>query len=91
VAEASQILEARLESQYDHLLLIVAPESERVRRWEASGGDSEDARRRIAAQIRPEAAALRATDVIVNDGTLEELRRKIEALYRGWLEQGENR
>jgi dephospho-CoA kinase len=91
VAEASQILEARLESQYDHLLLIVAPESERVRRWEASGGDSEDARRRIAAQIRPEAAALRATDVIVNDGTLEELRRKVEALYRGWLEQGENR
>jgi dephospho-CoA kinase len=91
VAEASQILEARVESQYDHLLLIVAPEAERVRRWEASGGDSEDARRRIAAQIRPEAAALRATDVIVNDGTLEELRKKVEAIYRRWLEKGENR
>jgi dephospho-CoA kinase len=91
VAEASQILEARTESQYDRLLLVVAPEAERVRRWEASGGDSEDAHRRIAAQIRPEAAAPRATDVIVNDGTVEELRRKVEVLYRRWLEQGENR
>jgi dephospho-CoA kinase len=56
-----------------------------VRRWEVSGGDSEDARRRIAAQIRPEAAVPRATDVIVNDGTLEELRRKVEDLYSRWL------
>ena len=86
VAEASQILEARTESQHDRLLLVVAPEAERLRRWEASGGDSEDARRRIAAQIRPEAAAARATDVLVNDGTVDELRRKVEALYRGWLE-----
>jgi dephospho-CoA kinase len=89
VAEASQILEARTESQYDRLLLVVAPETERLRRWEASGGDSEDARRRIAAQIRPEAAAVRATDVLVNDGTMEDLRKKVEALYRGWLEPAE--
>jgi dephospho-CoA kinase len=91
VAEASQILEARTESEFDRLLLVVAPEADRVRRWEASGGDSEDARRRIAAQIRPEAAAVRATDAIVNDGTLEELRKKVEALYERWLEQGEIR
>lgn len=91
VAEASQILEAGTESQNDRVLLVVAPEAERVRRWEATGGDSEDGRRRIAAQIRPDAAAARATDVLVNDGTVEELRRKVEALYRGWLEQGETR
>jgi len=87
VAEASQILEARTESEYDRVLLVVAPEAERVRRWEASGGDSEDARRRIAAQILPEAAALRATDAIVNDGSLADLRRKTEAIYRKWIEQ----
>ncbi len=89
VAEASQIFEARTESEYDRVLLIVAPEADRVRRWEASGGDPEDARRRIAAQIRPEAAAARSTDVLANDGTVEELRSKVEALYRRWLEQGE--
>ena len=88
VAEASQILEARTESEYDRVLLIVAPESERVRRWEAAGGDPEDAQRRIAAQIRPEAAALRATDVILNDGDLETLRKKVAALYGEWLAPG---
>jgi dephospho-CoA kinase len=86
VAEASQILEARTESEYDRVLLVVAPETERVRRWESTGGDAEDARRRIAAQIRPEAAALRATDTIVNDGSLEDLKRKTEEIYQKWLE-----
>jgi dephospho-CoA kinase len=87
VAEASQILEARTESEYDRVLLVAAPEEERVRRWEAGGGDAEDARRRIAAQIPPEAAALRATDAIVNDGTLADLRRKTEEIYKKWLEK----
>lgn len=87
VAEASQMLEAGTESANDRVLLIVAPEAERVRRWEASGGEAEDARRRIAAQISPAAAARRATDVLTNDGTLEELRRRVEALYRSWLEE----
>jgi dephospho-CoA kinase len=64
----------------------VAPAEERVRRWGASGGDAAEARRRIAAQMSPEEAARRATDVLVNDGTLEDLRRKTEALYRSWLE-----
>ena len=86
VAEASQILEARTESEYDRVLLVVAPEADRIRRWEASGGDSDDARRRIAAQIRPDAAATRATDVLVNDGTLKELRQKVADVYRSWLE-----
>jgi dephospho-CoA kinase len=91
VVEASQMLEAGTESRNDRVLLVVAPEAERIRRWEASGGDSEDARRRIAAQIRPDDAAARATDVLVNDGTVEELRGKVAALYRRWLEQAEPR
>jgi dephospho-CoA kinase len=86
VAEVSQLLEAGTESNFDRVLLVTAPEAERVRRGEASGGDSEDARRRIAAQIRPDNAAARATDVLINDGTMEELRGRVEALYRRWLE-----
>ena len=88
VAEASQLLEAGIESEYDHVLLVTAPKAERVRRWQAKGGTAEDAERRISAQISPEAAAARATDVLVNDGTLEDLKRKVEAFYRSWL--GEN-
>ena len=84
VAEASQLLEAKTEADYDRVLVVVAPEAERLRRWEAKGGDPDDARRRIAAQIPPEAARARATEVIVNDGTLEDLRRKVETVFRGW-------
>ena len=86
VAEASQLLEAQGGPESDRVLLVVAPEEERVRRWGASGGDAGEARRRIAAQMSPEEAAKRATDVLVNDGTLADLRRKTEAIYRSWLE-----
>jgi dephospho-CoA kinase len=84
VAEASQLLEARTESGYDRVLLIVAPEEARIQRWKDGGGDPEDARRRIAAQLPPEAAALRAQDVLVNDGTLSQLRGKVEEVWRRW-------
>jgi dephospho-CoA kinase len=63
----------------------VAPEQERVRRWSAKGGNPDDARGRIAAQIPPEDARLRATDVIVNDGTLEDLEHKADAIYQVWI------
>jgi dephospho-CoA kinase len=85
VAEVSQLLEAGTESNFDRVLLITAKDSERVRRWEASGGAAEDARRRIAAQMPAQAAALRADDVIINDGTLEDLKGKTEVLYRRWI------
>ncbi|HYT33187.1 MAG TPA: dephospho-CoA kinase [Thermoanaerobaculia bacterium] len=88
VAEASQLLEASTESNYDRVLLVVAPEAERLRRWEAKGGDAEDARRRIASQITPSQAFDRAHDVIVNDGSLEELRKKVEQVWRKWQELG---
>ncbi|MCA1580783.1 MAG: dephospho-CoA kinase [Acidobacteria bacterium] len=85
VSEASQLLEARTESRYDRVLLVIAPEAERVSRWEKKGGDAEDARRRIASQIAPPVAVDRASDVIVNDGTLEDLESKVDAVYREWV------
>ena len=86
VVEASQLLEARTEADYDRVLLVMAPEEERVRRWGEKGGDPEDARRRISAQIREEAARERVHDVIWNVGNREDLRRKVEELYRRWTE-----
>jgi dephospho-CoA kinase len=85
VAEASQLLEAATEERYDRVVVVVAPEEERVRRWSEKGGDAEDARRRISAQISPDAARIRADDVLVNDGSLADLARKVEALYADWV------
>jgi dephospho-CoA kinase len=87
VAEASQLLEAATENRYDRVLLVVAPEEERIGRWSGKGGNPEDARRRIAAQISPEEARRRAADVLVNDGSLDELRKKVEALFRSWTKE----
>lgn len=84
VAEASQLLEAGSEDRYDRVLLVVAPDAERLRRWSRKGGDAADARRRMAGQIAPDAARARATDVIVNDGSLEDLEKKVEAVFRVW-------
>ena len=85
VAEASQLLEASTEGRYDRVLVVVAPDEERVRRWEGKGGDPDDARRRMAAQIPPDEARRRADDVLVNDGSLADLARKVEALYADWV------
>jgi dephospho-CoA kinase len=87
VAEASQLLEAATEDRYDRVLLIVAPEEERIGRWSRKGGDPDDARRRMAAQISPEEARRRATDVLSNDGSLEELKEKVEALFHSWMKE----
>lgn len=84
VVEASQLLEAKTEADYDRVLLVMAPEEERIRRWGGRGGDPEDARRRISAQLRAEIARERADDVIVNNGTLDDLRRKVTDLYGRW-------
>lgn len=84
VAEASQLLESNTEAFYDRVLLITATEAERIRRWVEKGNDVADARRRIAAQISPEEATKRVTDVLVNDGSLETLRRKVQAVYLKW-------
>jgi dephospho-CoA kinase len=85
VAEASQLLEAATERRCDRVVVVVAPEEERVRRWSRKGGDPDDARRRMSAQISPDDARRRADDVLVNDGTLADLARKVEGLYADWV------
>jgi len=91
VGQASQLFESNSESDYDRVLLIVAPDAERLRRWEEKGQDAEDGRRRMAAQIAADAARSRAHDVIVNDGSLDDLRRKVSELYDRWVAAAETR
>ena len=87
-AEASQLLEAKTDARYDRVVLVVAPDDERVRRWERRGGDADDARRRMAAQIAPGDARARAHDLIVNDGGLDALRARVRDLWDGWERAG---
>lgn len=84
VAEASQIIEGGYEKEFDRVVLVVSPEIARMKRWREKGLDPEELSRRMAAQVVENEARKKADDVIVNAGTLEELREKVEALFAGW-------
>lgn len=85
VCEASLLFEAGTESEYDRVLLVVAPLEQRLRRWVEKGGSEEDGQRRIAAQLPPEEAAKRAHEIIVNSGSGEDLRRQVDEIWGRWL------
>jgi len=84
IAEASQIFEAGYEYEFDRVVLVVSPEIARMKRWRDKGLDPEELSRRMAAQVVENEARKKADDVIVNAGTPEELREKIETLFAGW-------
>ena len=62
-------------------IVVVAESSVRVQRAVARGMDEDDARRRIASQLTESEWRRRATHVIVNNGTLEELGAEVDALW----------
>ena len=60
------------------LLVVVAPQEERVRRALARGGDEADVRLRMTAQPTDEEWRARADHVVVNDGSRAELMRAVD-------------
>lgn len=75
------LFEVGLEDAFDEIVLVDAPESVRRRRLvELRGLDEREAARMIEAQMPAEAKRGRATFVIENRGTLEELRTAARAV-----------
>ncbi|MGH9394586.1 MAG: dephospho-CoA kinase, partial [Terriglobales bacterium] len=73
--EAALLLEVGAGARFDKLVVVVAPEAERVRRFVArsgarTGASAEQARARMAAQWPDEKKVARADFVIRNDGAL---------------------
>ncbi len=85
VVEASQIFEGGYEKEFDRIVLIVSPEILRMKRWRVDGLEADELARRMTAQIVENEARKKADDVIVNAGTVEELRAKVEAVYRKYV------
>jgi Dephospho-CoA kinase len=76
--EAALIFEAGMTERFDYILLITADVKVRVSRALARGGISEDEiRKRISSQISEEEKINRSHFVIINNGTQEELREKL--------------
>jgi dephospho-CoA kinase len=92
--EASRAARSRgWRDRFDHLILVTAPEPVRIARYaarlaapgatqETQAALAEEARRRIAAQL-PDSEKTPLSDTILhNDGTLEDVSRQTEELYR---------
>ena len=84
VLEAAILLEAGWVSLVDEVWLTVASESAVVERAkERTGLPEEQIRSRIHSQLSNEERKKRASVVISNDGSLDELRAKVEELWEG--------
>ncbi|MHB8105052.1 MAG: dephospho-CoA kinase [Dehalococcoidales bacterium] len=80
VLEAAAMLEADKAGQADEIWATIAPEKLVLARLkERSGFNEAEAKARIHSQITNEARIKQARVVIVNDGTLDELKAKVKA------------
>lgn len=77
---------------YDRVLVVDCPQEQQIARLTARDGTSLDlARRILATQASREARLSAADDVIVNTGTLEDLRQFVLTLHRNYERLAKNR
>jgi dephospho-CoA kinase len=82
VLDAALLVESRALDLVDRLVVVTAPEKIRQRRLSRGRGlDGEEIRARAAAQLPPGEKTALADEVIVNDGSREDLRRRIREVW----------
>jgi dephospho-CoA kinase len=67
---------------FDIVVVVEAPVETRVGRLVSAGFGEKDARRRIASQLPDEEMRAAADVVVSNDGSIEELKRAVDELWR---------
>ncbi|MBN1658876.1 MAG: dephospho-CoA kinase [Anaerolineae bacterium] len=84
VIEAIKLIESGMHRAYDELWVVTAPRSLQIQRlMERRGLNEVEARLRVDAQPPQEDKAAAADRVLVNDGSLDDLRREVDA---AWIE-----
>jgi len=81
VIEATLLIEAGWRDMVDELWLVTAPVEISIARLKSRGLSEAEALARLAAQPPPEKKAHLATVIIRNDGTVDELRIKVDSLW----------
>jgi dephospho-CoA kinase len=82
VNDVPLLVESGLAGGFDVVIVVLADETERVKRLARDRGMSEaEARSRMAAQASDEQRRAVADVVLTNDGTLEQLREQVDALW----------
>ena len=83
VVEAAVLFEAGWDSLVDEVWTVTAPKAVLIERVGARDGlSAEQVRARMRAQLPDSEKVKRADRVIVNDGTLEDLRKQVEEAWR---------
>lgn len=80
------LVEGSRADDYDRVLLVDCPEEDQIKRLVARDDTTVDqARAILAAQATREQRLAAADDVIVNTGTIEDLKRFVDTLHRNYL------
>ena len=83
VHDVPLLVESNLQDSYDEVIVVdVPPEIQLDRLVRLRGMDPAEAQQRISAQATREQRLAAATEVIVNDGSLEELEATVESLWQ---------
>jgi dephospho-CoA kinase len=86
VIEAAILIEAKWQPLFDEIWLVVAPREKVIARVEAERGlKREQTEARIKAQLSDDERRQHASLIIDNGGTIEDLRTKVEVLWRELL------
>lgn len=81
VVEAALLVETGVYASLDGLVVVTAPEEDRIARVAARDGlETGEVRARVAAQVPDDERARFATWVLTNDGSLDDLRREAARL-----------
>lgn len=88
VIEAAILIEANWQALFDEIWLVAAAKERVIERVERDRGmKPEQTEARIRAQLSDDERRRHASIVVVNDGTLEQLRARVAELWRGALER----
>lgn len=89
VLDAAILFEAGWDALCDHVCTVEAPEGVSIARLrERDAMDDASARQRLAAQLDNAERARRAGTVLRNDGSLDELAARVEALWQAQVASG---
>ncbi|HEV2636820.1 MAG TPA: dephospho-CoA kinase [Actinocrinis sp.] len=82
VQDIPLLVEGGLAPRFDAVVVVDAPDATRIARLVGDRGMAEDeARARIAAQLSREERLAAATDVVANDGPVQDLTAQVDALW----------
>jgi dephospho-CoA kinase len=82
VYDVPLLVESNMAARFEAVVVVEASAPTRLERLDKRGMSESDARERMAAQASDEQRRAVATEVIPNDGTLDELRGYVDAVWQ---------